>query len=236
MEFHPPLQAGTLVQRYKRFLADIITQDGRTITIHCANTGAMTGCATPGDTVWYSESANAKRKYPHSWELTQTQAGHLICVNTMQANRVVAEAIAQNRIPELAGYQTLAQEVRYGSESSRVDFLLTDPQKKPCYVEVKSVTLLENGHGYFPDTVTLRGQKHLRELQAIAEAGNRAVLFFAVLHSGIEAVSDAAHIDKKYSSLLQQASQSGTEVICYRMRMTPDGITAGEKIPFAFTG
>ena len=98
-----PLQAGTLVQRYKRFLADIITQDGRTITIHCANTGAMTGCATPGDTVWYSESANAKRKYPHSWELTQTQAGHLICVNTMQANRVVAEAIAQNRIPELAG-------------------------------------------------------------------------------------------------------------------------------------
>ncbi|GAA0347184.1 DNA/RNA nuclease SfsA [Morganella psychrotolerans] len=236
MEFHPPLQAGTLIQRYKRFLADIITQDGSTITIHCANTGAMTGCATPGDTVWYSESANAKRKYPHSWELTQTQDGHLICVNTLRANQLVSEALMQSQIPELAGYQTQAQEVRYGSENSRIDFLLTDQHKTPCYIEVKSVTLLENEQGYFPDTVTLRGQKHLRELQAIAEAGNRAVLFFAVLHSGIESVSGAAHIDKKYSSLLQQAVLSGMEIICYKMRITPDGIRVDEKIPFVFTG
>lgn len=236
MEFHPPLQAGTLIQRYKRFLADIITQDGSTITIHCANTGAMTGCATPGDTVWYSESANAKRKYPHSWELTQTQDGHLICVNTLRANQLVSEALMQSLIPELAGYQTQAQEVRYGGENSRIDFLLTDPHKAPCYIEVKSVTLLENEQGYFPDTVTLRGQKHLRELQAITEAGNRAVLFFAVLHSGIESVSGAAHIDKKYSSLLQQAVLSGMEIICYKMRITPDGIRVDEKIPFAFTG
>nr|MBP9643391.1 DNA/RNA nuclease SfsA [Budvicia sp.] len=124
MRFPMPLQSAILIKRYKRFLADVTTPDGQILTLHCANTGAMTGCAEPGDTVWYSTSSNPKRKYAHSWELTETQAGDFICVNTLQANALVKEAIELGRIPELAGYSRLRGEVRYGEENSRIDFLL----------------------------------------------------------------------------------------------------------------
>ena len=124
MQFSPPLQPATLIQRYKRFLADVITPDGTTLTLHCPNTGAMTGCATPGDTVWYSTSENTKRKYPHTWELTQTQSGALICVNTLWANRLTKEAIQRSLISEVSDYSTLKREVKYGAEGSRIDFLL----------------------------------------------------------------------------------------------------------------
>ncbi|MCA6222588.1 DNA/RNA nuclease SfsA [Photorhabdus antumapuensis] len=232
MEFHPPLQSATLIRRYKRFLADVITPEGETLTIHCANTGAMTGCATPGDTVWYSTSDNPKRKYPNSWELTETQDGHWICVNTLRANDLVAEAIAQNAIPEFSEYQKTSREVKYGKENSRIDLLLQAEQQVNCYIEVKSVTLLQENCGYFPDAVTTRGQKHLRELQHIAEQGQRAVLFFAVLHSGINQVAAAAHIDHNYSSLLEQAQNSGVEVICYQANMTGKGMVLGDKLTF----
>ncbi|AWK40813.1 DNA/RNA nuclease SfsA [Photorhabdus laumondii subsp. laumondii] len=232
MEFHPPLQSATLIRRYKRFLADVITPEGETLTIHCANTGAMTGCATPGDTVWYSTSDNPKRKYPNSWELTETPAGHWICVNTLRANDLVAEAIAQNAIPEFSEYKKISREVKYGEENSRIDLLLQAEQQVNCYIEVKSVTLLQENCGYFPDAVTTRGQKHLRELQHIAEQGQRAVLFFAVLHSGINQVAAAAHIDHNYSSLLEQAQNSGVEVICYQANMTGKGMVLGDKLTF----
>ncbi|WP_289997088.1 DNA/RNA nuclease SfsA [Photorhabdus laumondii] len=232
MEFHPPLQSATLIRRYKRFLADVITPEGETLTIHCANTGAMTGCSTPGDTVWYSTSDNPKRKYPNSWELTETPAGHWICVNTLRANDLVAEAIAQNAIPEFSEYKKISREVKYGEENSRIDLLLQAEQQVNCYIEVKSVTLLQENCGYFPDAVTTRGQKHLRELQHIAEQGQRAVLFFAVLHSGINQVAAAAHIDHNYSSLLEQAQNSGVEVICYQANMTGKGMVLGDKLTF----
>ncbi|RAX00252.1 MULTISPECIES: DNA/RNA nuclease SfsA [unclassified Photorhabdus] len=232
MKFHPPLQSATLIRRYKRFLADVITPEGETLTIHCANTGAMTGCATPGDTVWYSTSDNPKRKYPNSWELTETQDGHWICVNTLRANDLVAEAIAQNAIPEFSEYKKISREVKYGEENSRIDLLLQAEQQVNCYIEVKSVTLLQENCGYFPDAVTTRGQKHLRELQHIAEQGQRAVLFFAVLHSGIRQVAAAAHIDHNYSSLLEQAQNSGVEVICYQANMTGKGMVLGDKLTF----
>ncbi|WP_323839299.1 DNA/RNA nuclease SfsA [Photorhabdus africana] len=232
MEFHPPLQSATLIRRYKRFLADVTTPEGETLTIHCANTGAMTGCATPGDTVWYSTSDNPKRKYPNSWELTETQTGHWICVNTLRANDLVAEAIAQNAIPEFSEYKKISREVKYGEENSRIDLLLQAEQQVNCYIEVKSVTLLQENCGYFPDAVTTRGQKHLRELQHIAEQGQRAVLFFAVLHSGINQVAAAAHIDHNYSSLLEQAQNSGVEVICYQANMTGKGMVLGDKLTF----
>ncbi|NHB61648.1 DNA/RNA nuclease SfsA [Photorhabdus sp. RW14-46] len=232
MEFHPPLQSATLIRRYKRFLADVITPEGETLTIHCANTGAMTGCATPGDTVWYSTSDNPKRKYPNSWELTETPAGHWICVNTLRANDLVAEAIAQNAIPEFSEYKKISREVKYGEENSRIDLLLQAEQQVNCYIEVKSVTLLQENCGYFPDAVTTRGQKHLRELQHIAEQGQRAILFFAVLHSGINQVAAAAHIDHNYSSLLEQAQNSGVEVICYQANMTGKGMVLGDKLTF----
>ncbi len=231
MHFEPALQPATLITRYKRFLADVITPDGREITLHCANTGAMTGCATPGDTVWYSTSDNAKRKYAHSWELTETQQHHWICVNTLRANQLVREAITQDRIPELSGYSKLTSEVKYDAENSRIDLMLQAENQPDCYIEVKSVTLLHQGQGYFPDAVTLRGQKHLRELQSMAEQGQRAVLFFAVLHSGIESVSAAHHIDPRYSDLLKHVQNNGVEVMCYGAALSAEGIRLTERLP-----
>lgn len=221
MNFTTPLQPATLIKRYKRFLADVITPQGDELTLHCANTGAMTGCAEPGDTVWYSTSDNPKRKYPHSWELTQTQSGDIICVNTLQANALVKEALENQWIKELSGYSSLRSEVRYGDENSRIDFLLEHPERPKCYVEVKSVTLLQQGCGYFPDAVTTRGQKHLRELQIMAENGHRAMLFFAVLHSGIDSVKVAQHIDPIYAKLFEQVKKHGVEVVCYKARLSP---------------
>jgi len=223
MHFEPPLEPATLIKRYKRFLTDITLPDGSERTIHCANTGAMTGCATKGDTVWYSTSDNPKRKYPNSWVLSETLEGHKICINTARANQLAVEAIENGAIVELSGYKELRTEVKYGNENSRIDILLNDPDKPSCYVEVKSVTLLDDtlqGQGYFPDTVTTRGQKHLRELTEMVESGSRAVLLFTVLHSGIEKVSSAHHIDAKYSLLLKQAQDAGVEVLCYKAELS----------------
>jgi sugar fermentation stimulation protein A len=235
MQFQPKLQAATLQKRYKRFLADVTYQNGSIGTIHCANTGAMTGCATAGDTIWYSTSDNPKRKYPHSWELTETAHGELICVNTARANRLAVEAIENGWITELQNYDRLQTEVKYGSENSRIDILLSAHDKATCYIEVKSVTLLEPsepGQGYFPDAVTTRGQKHLRELTEMAQNGNRAILLFAVLHSGIEKVSAALHIDAKYSQLLKQAQKAGVEILCYKAEISNTEIRLNSAIEF----
>ncbi|MDH5924816.1 sugar fermentation stimulation protein SfsA [Vibrio lentus] len=244
MHFNPPLEPATLIKRYKRFLADITLPDDSERTIHCANTGAMTGCATPGNTVWYSTSDNAKRKYPNSWEISETDKGHRICVNTARANQLAVEAIENKTIVELLGYDALRTEVKYGSENSRIDILLEDSEKPPCYIEVKSVTLLDEqqtstkqgtstkGQGFFPDAVTTRGQKHLRELTEMAESGNRAVLLFTVLHSGIEKVSAAHHIDAKYSLLLKQAQDAGVEVLCYKAELSSTQIQLKQAVEF----
>lgn len=234
MKFSPALQPATLIRRYKRFLADVTLPDSEEVTLHCANTGAMTGCATPGDTVWYSTSDNPKRKYARSWELTETKAGHCICVNTARANHLVVEAINEGVVKELRGYETLRTEVPYGEEKSRIDILLQSPGEPDCYIEVKSVTLLgDDGQGFFPDAVTTRGQKHLRELAAIAQQGKRAVLFFAVLHSGIERVSAAKHIDAVYNQLLNEAQQLGVEILCYQAALSPVSMSIKNHIPFS---
>lgn len=249
MHFNPPLEPATLIKRYKRFLTDIQLPDGSERTIHCANTGAMTGCATPGNTVWYSTSDNAKRKYPNSWEISETDKGHRICVNTARANQLAVEAIENGTIVELLGYNALRTEVKYGSENSRIDILLEDNEKPPCYIEVKSVTLLDEEvstkqqistkqqasteeQGFFPDAVTTRGQKHLRELTEMVESGSRAVLLFTVLHSGIEKVSAAHHIDAKYSLLLKQAQDAGVEVLCYKAELSSTQIQLKQAVEF----
>ncbi len=231
MQFTPALQPATLVQRYKRFLADVVTPEGVALTLHCPNTGAMTGCATPGDTVWYSTSLNIKRKYPHTWEITQTAGGEYICVNTLRANQLVKEAISLDLIPELRGYNSLKTEVKYGAENSRIDFLLQAEDQPECYIEVKSVTLADRDNGYFPDAVTLRGQKHLRELISVAAEGKRAVLFFAVLHSAIRKFSPARHIDPKYAQLLNEAQKQGVEVLAYKAELSADNITLRSALP-----
>lgn len=236
MKFEQPLQSATLLKRYKRFLADVVTPNGEEFTLHCANTGAMTGCATPGDTVWYSTSSNAKRKYPHSWELTQTQTDDWICVNTLRANGIVADAIEAGDIPELSEYEEIKREVKYGNENSRIDILLKSNHKVDCYIEVKSVTLLDNGMGYFPDAKTQRGQKHLRELTAIAKLGLRAVLFYAVPHTGIMEVTVAKEIDPDYASLLKEAHDAGVEILCYRINISEYNLTIGRQLPFISNG
>jgi sugar fermentation stimulation protein A len=217
------LQKATLIKRYKRFLADVQLPNGDEITIYCPNTGAMTNCAETGDQIWYSTSTNSKRKYQHTWELTFSKAGHWICVNTARANQLVALALKENRIADLCGYQQVKAEVKYGSENSRIDFLLTDEHKADCYVEVKSCTLLQEefgvGQGFFPDAVTTRGQKHLRELIEMKALGARSVLLFAVLHTGIKSVEPASHIDKKYAELFEKAKSAGVEVLYFYPEM-----------------
>ncbi|XQF90715.1 DNA/RNA nuclease SfsA [Pseudoalteromonas espejiana] len=237
MKYTPALQPATLLKRYKRFLADLQLSDGKEFTAHCANTGKMTGCAEPGFTAFYSTSNNAKRKYPHSLETTQNDLSQLICVNTAVANKVIEEAIHNNVITELSGYEQLQSEVKYGSENSRIDFLLSNTGKPDCYVEVKSVTLLSqsepaSGQGYFPDAQTLRGQKHIRELIEMIEQGHRAVLLFAVLHEGINCVTAATHIDKKYSELLSIAITKGVEVYAYKARISADEVVIYKQIAF----
>ncbi|AHG72302.1 Sugar fermentation stimulation protein [Mannheimia sp. USDA-ARS-USMARC-1261] len=235
MQF-PPLSSGILLRRYKRFLADIQLPHGDQITIHCPNTGAMTGCANVGDTVWFSTSNNPKRKYAHTWELTQTQSGDFICVNTLRANQLVQEALENQWISELAEYQQILPEQKYGNENSRVDFLLKSDRLQDCFVEVKSTTLLmENGVGMFPDAKTERGQKHLRELANIAEQGLQAVIFFAILHTGIEKFEVAKQIDPKYAELLERAKKQNVKVLTYKVDVIfenskPYGIRLNRKL------
>ena len=213
----PALSCGTLLRRYKRFLADIQLENGEQITIHCPNTGAMTGCANEGDRVWFSTSNNPKRKYAHTWELTETQSGDFICVNTQRANQLVQEALEQRWITELKPYHQILPEQKYGEEKSRIDFLLKNDGLPDCFVEVKSTTLLtENGIGMFPDAKTERGQKHLRELTAMAQNGHQAVIFFAILHTGIQQFEVAKQIDPKYAELCEVAIQKGVKVLCYK--------------------
>lgn len=232
----PELKSGTLLCRYKRFLADIELADGSQITIHCPNTGAMTGCANVGDTVWFSTSDNSKRKYAHTWELTETQTGHFICVNTARANQLVYEALQNKEIAELTEYSEILPEQNYGKENSRIDFLLKHTKLPKCFVEVKSTTLLmENGVGMFPDAKTERGRKHLRELITICEQGKRAVIFFAILHTGIEYFEVARHIDPKYADLFAKSTACGVDVLCYKADVLiendkPVGMVINQKI------
>ena len=186
MKFRKPLQKATLKRRYKRFLADVILSDGQEITVHCPNTGSMKNCVVPDSPCWLFDAQNPKRKYQYGLELITTPAGALAGVNTSRANHLVSEAIHNGIIEELQGYEEILPEQRYGTENSRVDFILKGGiaavKKSACYVEVKSVTLeadlpeeREKGIGYFPDAVSQRAAKHLRELIYVVEEGYRAL-------------------------------------------------------------
>ncbi|ATG72663.1 DNA/RNA nuclease SfsA [Zobellella denitrificans] len=232
MQFSSSLSRGRLIKRYKRFLADVDYQ-GRPLTLHCPNTGRMTGCAEPSFTVYFSTSANPKRKYAHTWELSENQRGELICVNTARANQLAAEALAGGLIPELAGYGRVQAEVRYGEEGSRIDFLLSEGGRPDCYVEVKSVTLLEqDGRGYFPDTVSLRAQKHVRELIQCVRDGRRAVMLFCVLHTGIDRVGPARHLDPAYGRLIDEALSAGVECLAWGADISPEGMRLARALSF----
>ena len=227
MKFENPLERGILQRRYKRFLADVELQDGSIRTIHCPNTGSMKNCANPGDEIWFSTSSNAKRKYPNTWEISRTSSGHFIGIQSARANAIVKEKL--HLVPEFDGYETTSSEVKYGQENSRIDLLLSEHAEQPdCFIEVKSVTLLEaardDGLGLFPDAVTTRGTKHLRELTKIVKAGCRGVLFYCVQHTGISRVEPASEIDPDYAWALREAIAAGVEVLAYSTKISFEGI------------
>ena len=233
------LLSAKLVRRYKRFLADVQLDNGEIITVHCPNTGSMKNCAEPGSEIWYSTSENPKRKYPNTWELIRTRDDHMIGVNTHKANSLVKTAITSGVITELSGYAELKSEVRYGGESkSRVDFVLTNRVPvgdEQCFVEVKSVTLLDEaivpGQGLFPDAVSERASRHLLDLIDVVKKGQRAVLLFCVQHTGILHVSPADEIDPVYGETLREAMAKGVEVIAYRAAITPTHIALDSPVP-----
>ncbi|NVK39614.1 MAG: DNA/RNA nuclease SfsA [Oceanospirillaceae bacterium] len=223
---------GRLLRRYKRFLADVELADGRQVTAHCPNTGSMRNCAEPGSRVWLYDSANPARKYPLGWRLVEVGGRHLACIDTGLANGLVAEAVEAGVIAELSGYRRLRREVPYGEERSRIDLLLCDGERPDAWVEVKMVTLLEaDGWGSFPDAVTSRGQKHLRELILLAATGQRAVLLFCVPHQGIRRVRPADAIDPDYGRLLRQAVSAGVEVLAYSAAITTEEIRLAGCLP-----
>jgi sugar fermentation stimulation protein A len=218
------LYPALLRKRYKRFLADIVLPDGRELTIHCPNTGSMKNCVVPDSPCWYSVSDSKTRKYPHTLELVTTPGNHIAGINTARANELVELAIRSSVISSLHGYTSLKREQVYGHEKSRIDFLLSEKpgDSRLCYVEVKNVTLMETeGEGIFPDAISERGSKHLRELIAMVKSGHRAALLFCVQHTGIKSVQPADHIDKLYGSTLREAKAAGVELLAYAADILP---------------
>lgn len=231
MLFPIPLIEGVLLRRYKRFLADVELAGGRTVTAHTPNTGSMLGCNLPGSRVWLSDSGNPARKYPLTLELVEAAPGVPVGVNTGLANLLVREGAEAGALAELAGYAGIRPEVRYGSENSRIDLLLSVAGRPDCYVEVKNVTLAEEGRALFPDAVTLRGAKHLRELAAMAREGRRAVIVFCVQREDVVAMAPADRIDAAYGLALRQALSEGVEALAYRAEVAPTGIRLVRKLP-----
>jgi sugar fermentation stimulation protein A len=231
MQFKSPLARGRLKQRYKRFFADVELDDGGEITAHCPNPGAMLGLNTPGLPAWVSRSDDPKRKLVHTLELVEADGG-LVGINTMHPNRLAAEALREGKIPELAGYDVVRPEVRYGA-ASRVDFLLTGEGRPPCFLEIKNVHLHRgSGLAEFPDCVAARSLKHLHELAREVEAGHRAVMLFIVQRMDC-ALFDAAHdIDPAYARGLQHAAASGVEILAYGCDIDVSSIRVARPIPW----
>ena len=218
------LLPATFIKRYKRFFTDIRTEQGELLTVHCPNTGSMQNCQVENSPCWYSLSDNPKRKLVGTLEIVTTSFGNLAGVNTARPNHLVRQAIEDELIPELRGYPTIRSEVRYGEEKSRIDLLLESPTEQ-CYIEVKNVTLdCGDGHAQFPDAVTSRGTKHLRELMAMVAEGHRAVLLFCVQLTGVETMSIAGHIDPLYAETLSKAMDAGVEVLVWQAELSGETI------------
>jgi sugar fermentation stimulation protein A len=234
MRFSAPLIPATLVRRYKRFLADVTLPGGEIITAHVANPGSMIGLAAPGSRVWLSKSDNPNRKLAHSWELIEVDFGtgaELVGVNTAHPNPLVGAALAGGAIPELAGYDSIRREVKYG-RNSRVDFLLESTGRPACYVEIKNVHLMRRpGFAEFPDARTERGRKHLDELGDAVEAGARAVMLFLIQIGSATRFSLARDIDPKYGAAFDRARLRGVEAMAWRCAIACDGIEIAAPVP-----
>jgi sugar fermentation stimulation protein A len=230
----PPLIEGRLIRRYKRFLADVALSDGRIVTAHCANPGAMLGLQATGSRVWLSQSSDPARKLKFSWHLVEADFGEgrtqIVGIDTSLPNRLAEEAILAGRVGELAGYTTLRREVGYGI-NSRIDLLLTGTGRPDTYVEIKNVHFMRQpGLAEFPDSVTSRGAKHLEEMGAMVEAGHRAVMLY-VIQMQASRFSLAADLDPAYARAFARARQRGVEALAYTCNVTPQDITLDQRIP-----
>ena len=235
MIFPSPLERGTLLRRYKRFLADIRLDDGCEVTAACPNTGSMLGLCKPGSTVWLSQSDSLTRRYRHTWELTEHDLGQgprLIGINTSLPNRLVEEAIASGVIAELGGYRALRREVKYGL-NSRIDMLLETADGACCYVEVKNVHMSRRaGLAEFPDCVSERAAKHLVELSRMAAEGHRAVMVYLIQRNDTKAFKLAGDLDPKYLAGFAAARAAGVEALAYDCDVRIDGIDVARRLPF----
>ena len=237
MKFPTPLVRGRLIQRYKRFLADIELEDGSVITAHCPNPGAMIGLNMPDLRCWLSYDSNPKRKFPCTWELVEVPneiSGEFVTVglNTLLPNHLVAEALEAGLIPELAGYASVRREVKYG-KASRVDFLLEDPDRGRCWLEIKNVHLMRTpGLAEFPDCVAARSTRHLEELADQVAAGDRAVALFVVQRKDCEAFSACRDLDPAFARALDFAADAGVEVLVHACDVSVDGVNIAQRIPW----
>lgn len=239
MKFAGDLECGTLLRRYKRFLADVERADGSTLTLHCPNTGAMTGCNTPGSRVWFSRSDNPKRKYPHTFEIiepleSRATGGFMVGIHSGKANVLVAEAIRSGVIAELVEPRELRREVAVPDESGRFDFGFVDATGTAGFIEVKSVTLcLDNNEGAFPDAVSERALRHVQALERRVRAGERAILLFCVQHTGIQRVRCAQEIYPEYADAVAAAATAGVEVLAYGCQVDAEQIRVVGPLPMA---
>ena len=223
MRFDSPLLRGTLLRRYKRFLADVAMEDGREVTAHCPNPGAMLGLTAPGSTVWLSRANNPVRKLRYTFEMIEA-AGTIVGINAGRPNALAEEAIRAGQMPGLEGYAGLRREVKYG-RNSRIDILLEDEGRPPCYVEIKNVHFMrEPGLAEFPDSVTARGAKHLDELADVVAAGGRAVMLYVVQRDDCRSLRIAGDIDPTYAAAFARAHEAGVEALCHGCNVGIDGI------------
>jgi sugar fermentation stimulation protein A len=228
----PQLEPARLLRRYKRFLADVVFDDGREATVHAPNPGAMLGLTRPGLRVFVSTSAVKTRKLVHTLELVENASGALVDVNTGRPNALAAEALATGAIPELAGYGDARREVRYG-EASRVDLLLQHPGRAACWIEVKGVTLSRrSGLAEWPDCVSKRASTHVRELATRVRAGDRGVVLFVVQRADCDRCSVAADLDPGFALALELAVAQGVEVFTYSCRITLDTVALDRRLEF----
>jgi len=234
MRFDPPLVSGTLARRYKRFLADVVLDNGDMMTVHVANPGAMTGLDRPFSRIWISDSQNPLRKFQYSWELVEADFGNgpeLVGVNTGNPNNLVADILGTGLIPELRDYTSVRREVKYGA-NSRVDFLLEGPKLPPCYLEIKNVHLMRRpGLAEFPDSVTERGAKHLDELGEMVGQGARAVQLYIIQIPSADRFAVARDIDEDYAAAFDRARRRGVEMLAWRCAITVEGIDIAAPVP-----
>jgi sugar fermentation stimulation protein A len=236
MKFPDPLIRGILIKRYKRFLSDVELENGNVVTAHCANPGSMLSVNDAGAEVWLSPARNPERKLRYTWEMIRI-GKHLVGIDTALPNGLIEEAIRKNAIAELAGYDSLRREVKYG-KNSRIDILLESPGKPPCYVEIKNVTMKRDrsakGPYEFPDAVTVRGTKHLHELADMVKQGARAVMVYLAQRQDGESFTVAGDIDPVYAEALKTAQKAGVEAICYGCTLTPREIKVASPVPLVF--